>query len=228
MSKRQKGRKHRTVNRTPRPAGPGRERAREPERTAATTAQATTAQATTAQATTAQATTAPATTAPAPAHAGGGERPAPPGTAKAQATARDTTPAQATKPASSTTPAQGAPGERTKAEAAPAGAAAGTAAGAASGGEQYAPVFTSPAKEGGLGRTAARTWEALGESGEGGSTAEELSGSAGYTPATVRKHLSGLARYGLAEQRGDRWYPTDRSQWDAVPADRSPAGSAAG
>lgn len=156
MSKRQKGRKHRTVNRTPRPRGPAGPRT--PESTS-------------------------------PAATGG------PATASTSAPAA----APGTEPASGHAPDAAHPAS----------------------GETYGPVFTSPAREGGLGRPAARTWEALAETGEHGCTAEELSSAAGFTAATVRKHLTGLARYGLAERRDDRWFRTGKSQWDAVPEDHS-------
>ena len=176
MSKRQKGRKHRTVNRTPRPVGPARhDRAATPvTRTSAATAPA------------------PATTS-APASAA--KTPAPK--------------TSATETSAAETPAAKAPTPASKAPAAPPGTS-GTE-------EAHAPVFTRAARDGGLGRPAARTWDELQVHRQKGAEVGELSDSAGFTAATIRKHLTGLERYGLAEQRDGRWYPTGKSQWDAVP-----------
>ncbi|WP_461019388.1 helix-turn-helix domain-containing protein [Streptomyces daliensis] len=142
MSKRQKGRKHRTVNRTPRPRGAGRR-----------------------------------------------TRGAMPGQTSSAPPPR----AQAPEPAAKASTAKAAATE----------AGTGTSGGAGAGGD--APVFSGPARDGGLGRNAARTWERL-EGSADGTTVDELCASVGYTAPTIRKHLSGLAEHGMAEERDGRWY----------------------
>ncbi|WP_328580988.1 hypothetical protein [Streptomyces sp. NBC_00370] len=140
MSKHKKGRKHRTVNRTPRPVGPAAGR-----RAATPTAKG---------------------LIPPPAH-------------------------------TATSEPQG-PGEPAAQE------------------EPAGPVFYNSARNGGLGLHAAKTWRELNTAGASGVSVDELSAAAGYQAPTITKHLKGLARYGLAEQNGDRWQPTGRSQWEAA------------
>ncbi|MEV0848245.1 helix-turn-helix domain-containing protein [Streptomyces sp. NPDC049954] len=163
MAKRrqQKGRRHRTVDRTPRPVS----------RTGAARRAVATA----------------ATPAGSPAGA------------SAAATAPTTAPAPSAtvSPAPSPTPP-------------PASGGAGPGGRAVPGTELFAP-----ASSGGLGRTAARTWQRLSSAGAAGLTQEELAERAGYQPATVAKHLSGLAERGLAERRGERWFPVTEA---GVPA----------
>ncbi|MFE9250451.1 helix-turn-helix domain-containing protein [Streptomyces sp. NPDC007088] len=157
MAKRrqQKGRRHRTVNRTPRPVS----RTGSARRAVATAA------------------------APAGSPAG----------ASAATTAPAAAPSATASPAPATASGAAVPGGR---------------------GAPEAELF-APASSGGLGRTAARTWERLSSAGAAGLTQEELAERAGYQPATVAKHLSGLAERGLAERRGERWYPVAKA---AVPA----------
>ncbi|MFV8127270.1 hypothetical protein [Streptomyces syringium] len=57
-----------------------------------------------------------------------------------------------------------------------------------------------------LGRHEARTWEGLRASGVEGASVDELCAAVGYQARTVLKHVNGLAAYGMAERRGDRWY----------------------
>lgn len=144
MSKHKKGRKHRTVNRTPRPVGPAARR----------------------RATTPRVRSLIPPPAPAPAHTASSEP-------------------------------QG-PGEPAARE------------------EPAGPVFYNSARNGGLGLHAARTWRQLDAAGSAGVSVDELCAAAGYQAPTITKHLKGLARYGLAEQHGDRWQPTGRSQWEAA------------
>ncbi|MGW7519918.1 hypothetical protein ACWGJ2_30505, partial [Streptomyces sp. NPDC054796] len=156
MSKRQKGRKHRTVNRTPRPRGAGRRTSGAlPEQTGS----------------------APPPRAQAP------EPTAKASTAKAAATETE----------------------------------AGTSGGTGAGGD--AAVFSGPARDGGLGRNAARTWERL-EGSADGTTVDELCVSVGYTAPTIRKHLSGLAKHGMAEERDGRWYAAPDAR--PTPSEREP------
>ncbi|MGI5347680.1 hypothetical protein ACQEU8_05735 [Streptomyces sp. CA-250714] len=159
MSKRQKGRKHRKVNRTPRPVGSA-------VRTTATRATAT-----------GQNT---ATGAP----AGRPDTPAP-------------RPAPVPEPASAPTPPTPEPTPThtaaTAAESAPTPGA-------------VSELFRTPARDGGLGQSAGRTWERVRVAGASGTTVEELSASVGYQERTVLKHLQGLAEHGLVEQHeADRW-----------------------
>ncbi|WP_431981218.1 helix-turn-helix domain-containing protein [Streptomyces qinglanensis] len=172
MSKRQKGRKHRTVNRTPRPAGSA-VRAR-PVR--ATAAAGTAADRTAADRTAAAHGPAGRPEAPArrPVPAPGGT---PRGTPEA---APKTTPDQAPESAPQPAPGPGAADE----------------------------LFRTPARDGGLGQSAGRTWDRVRAAGASGTTVEELSASVGYQERTVLKHLLGLAEHGLAEQHGPgRWRP---------------------
>ncbi|MFG3257320.1 hypothetical protein [Streptomyces sp. NPDC048172] len=83
-------------------------------------------------------------------------------------------------------------------------------------GEADGPVFTTKARDGGLGAHAARTWRELKAYGRSGATAEDLAASVGYTLPTVRKHLTGLARFGMAEETGPSWRSTAKNQWDAA------------
>ncbi|RWZ72094.1 hypothetical protein EQK42_31705, partial [Streptomyces albidoflavus] len=77
-----------------------------------------------------------------------------------------------------------------------------------------AEVF-APVGAGGLGRTAERSWRHLAGAGAQGSLLDEVSAAAGYQPATVTRHLEGLAERGLARRDGERWY--------AVAPDGAPA-----
>ncbi|MEW2577258.1 hypothetical protein [Streptomyces syringium] len=70
-----------------------------------------------------------------------------------------------------------------------------------------------------LGRHEARTWEGLRASGVEGATVDELCAAVGYQARTVLKHVNGLAAYGMAERRGDRWY----AKRSAEPATARPA-----
>ncbi|MGW1199472.1 hypothetical protein ACWD4B_27080 [Streptomyces sp. NPDC002536] len=63
-----------------------------------------------------------------------------------------------------------------------------------------------------LGRHEARTWDGLRACGDGGASVDELCASVGYQARTILKHVQGLAGHGLAELRGDRWYPTAAAQ----------------
>lgn len=155
MAKRrqQKGRRHRTVNRTPRPVS----RTGAARRALAAAA------------------------APAGSPAG--------------ASAAATTPTAAPAPSATVSPAPP-----------PTPAPASGAAVPGGRGVPDAELF-APASSGGLGRSAARTWERLSSAGAAGLTQEELAERAGYQPVTVAKHLGGLAERGLAQRRGERWYP---------------------
>ncbi|MEU7109933.1 hypothetical protein ABZ951_33565, partial [Streptomyces sp. NPDC046215] len=66
-----------------------------------------------------------------------------------------------------------------------------------------------------LGRHAARTWEGLRAAGGAGASLGELRAAVGYQERTIAKHVQEIAGHGLAELRGERWYP------------REPAGAAA-
>ena len=77
-------------------------------------------------------------------------------------------------------------------------------------------MFATKVRDGGLGQHAARTWCELKASSGPGTTAEDLAASVGFTLPTIRKHLSGLARYGMAEESADGWRPTAKSQWDVA------------
>lgn len=82
--------------------------------------------------------------------------------------------------------------------------------------EPAGPVFYNKARDGGLGHHAQRTWDRLKELRPRGATVEDLCETVGYTERTINKHLEGLSRYGLAEQQGDRWVATGKSQWAAA------------
>ncbi|AXQ55351.1 MULTISPECIES: hypothetical protein [Streptomyces] len=149
-ARKQKGRRHRTVNRTPRPVTRTRP----------------------------------------PGSAGQGTGPAAPTAGAHQA--------PAVRPASGTTtappPAQAqspAPGASRTGSAAPP--------------EVPAEVF-APVSAGGLGRTAERSWRHLAAAGAKGAVLDEVSAAAGYQPATVTRHLEGLAERGFARLDGERWY----------------------
>lgn len=146
MSKREKGRKHRTVNRTPRPVGAARQ---------------------------------PTAVSPAPA-----------------------APAAGMDRAS----------ERSDVREAPRGPARAPSESK----EEDGPLFYNRVSDGGLGHHAARTWHHVKLAGAEGTTVDELCQTVGYQPPTILKHLNGLARYGMAEQRGDRWHSTGKSQWQAA------------
>ncbi|WP_255254007.1 helix-turn-helix domain-containing protein, partial [Streptomyces albidoflavus] len=45
-----------------------------------------------------------------------------------------------------------------------------------------------------------------GRAGTQGAALDEVSAAAGYQPATVTRHLEGLAERGLARLDGERWY----------------------
>ncbi|MFD3515852.1 winged helix-turn-helix domain-containing protein [Streptomyces sp. NPDC058657] len=61
----------------------------------------------------------------------------------------------------------------------------------------------------GLSRHAQRTLDCLRDGRDQGATTEALSEAVGFTARTVAKHLDGLSRCGLAEQRADgRWSAT--------------------
>ncbi|MGP3986176.1 hypothetical protein [Streptomyces sp. 3N207] len=172
MSKRQKGRKHRKVNRTPRPVG------------STTPARATRATATSRAA----ATRAPAARPEAPT-----PRPAPaPESAPAPAPETAPVPTSASAPESA------------------AASAPGSAAESAPTTEAVSELFRTPARDGGLGQSAGRTWDRVRAAGASGRTVEELSASVGYQERTVLKHLQGLAEHGLVER-----YDADR--WRALP-----------
>ncbi|MFE0759877.1 hypothetical protein [Streptomyces smyrnaeus] len=185
MSKRQKGRKHRTVNRTPRPVGSAA-----PAR--ATRATATGPAATGPTATDPAAVTgAPAARAEAPAP---GTAPAPrPAPAPAPAPKTETETETETKTGTGTGTGTAAP------ESAPA---------AVSTPEAVSELFRTPARDGGLGQSAGRTWERVRAAGAAGTAVEELAAEVGYQERTVLKHLLGLAAHGLVEQYGPgRWRP---------------------
>ncbi|MFE9330134.1 hypothetical protein [Streptomyces sp. NPDC006925] len=171
MSKRQKGRKHRTVNRTPRPVGSA-VRTR-PVRATATGLTA-------------------------------ADRAAPDRTAAAGPAVRTEAPAARPVPAPGGTP-RGTP--ETAPRTGP-GQGAQSAPRPASGSEAADELFRTPARDGGLGQSAGRTWDRVRAAGASGTTVEELSASVGYQERTVLKHLLGLAEHGLAEQHGPgRWRP---------------------
>lgn len=64
----------------------------------------------------------------------------------------------------------------------------------------------APAREGGLGRSAAQTWRHLQERGSEGASLEELCEEVGYQQPTVAKHMAGLAGHSLVQQSDGRWY----------------------
>ncbi|MGW4460178.1 helix-turn-helix domain-containing protein [Streptomyces albidoflavus] len=149
-ARKQKGRRHRTVNRTPRPVTRTRT----------------------------------------PGSAGQGTGPAAPAATRTAPPAR---------PASGTTTTAPPPAQAD----APAPEAPGT--GSAPLPEVPAEVF-APVGAGGLGRTAERSWRHLAAAGAQGAVLDEVSAAAGYQPATVTRHLEGLAERGLARLDGERWY----------------------
>lgn len=164
MSKLQKGRRHRKVNRTPRPVGPA---------TRATATRATTVR-----------------TAPAP------EQPE-----------RAPVPEPASAPGSTSAPvAASVPDPAPAPDAVPAPAASVPAPTRPP--ESLGALFRTPAREGGLGQSAARTWEEVRHAGSAGVTVEELAARVGYQSRTIAKHLLGLAEHGVVEQHApDRWRP---------------------
>ncbi|MEW2218578.1 hypothetical protein AB0939_04575 [Streptomyces sp. NPDC006990] len=172
MSKRQKGRRHRTVDRTPRPVGSA-VRARSVRATAA-------------------------------------DRTAPDAAAPDRTAAHGTAPHRTEAPATRPVPAPGGTPLGTS-EAAPRsgpGQRPQRAPRPPSGSEAADELFRTPARDGGLGQSAGRTWDRVRAAGASGTTVEELSASVGYQERTVLKHLLGLAEHGLAEQHGPgRWRP---------------------
>ncbi|MEU7315845.1 helix-turn-helix transcriptional regulator [Streptomyces sp. NPDC007083] len=188
MSKRQKGRKHRTVNRTPRPVGPA---------VRARSVRATAADRTGADKTVPDRTAAAGTAA---AHGQAG---------RAEAPAARPLPAPGGTPRGipETTPEKGPGKPEQGPESAPQPAA---------GSEAAEELFRTPARDGGLGQSAGRTWERVRAAGASGTTVEELSASVGYQERTVLKHLLGLAEHGLAEQHGPgRWRPVTEGTAEA-------------
>ncbi|MET9859337.1 helix-turn-helix transcriptional regulator [Streptomyces smyrnaeus] len=181
MSKRQKGRKHRTVNRTPRPVG-----STAPARATRATATRATA---TSPAASGLAATGPTATGP-----------------EAATGAPD---ARAEAPASETAPApRPAPAPAPETGTAPPTAAPESAPDAVSTPEAVGELFRTPARDGGLGQSAGRTWERVRAAGAAGTAVEELAAEVGYQERTVLKHLLGLAAHGLVEQYGPgRWRP---------------------
>ncbi|MGW7418191.1 helix-turn-helix domain-containing protein [Streptomyces sp. NPDC054863] len=80
----------------------------------------------------------------------------------------------------------------------------------------------------GLSRHAQRTLTCLHDSGGRGATTEDLSEAVGFTARTVAKHLDGLSRCGLVEQRGDgRWSVTDPAPASALDPASAPGRDAA-
>ncbi|MFD6129339.1 helix-turn-helix domain-containing protein, partial [Streptomyces diastaticus] len=122
--------------------------------------------------------------------AGQGEGPAAPA-----ATAR-------TAPPAATSPPPGPPGVTVEPRS---GAAPAAAASPTRFPDAPAEVF-APVGAGGLGRTAERNWHHLRAAGAGATGLDEVSAAAGYQPATVTRHLEGLAERGLARLDGGRWY----------------------
>lgn len=82
--------------------------------------------------------------------------------------------------------------------------------------ETAGPVFYNKARDGGLGQHAQRTWDRLKDLRPRGATVEDLCETVGYTERAINKHLEGLSRYGLAEQREEQWFATSKSQWAAA------------
>ncbi|CAL9617885.1 helix-turn-helix domain-containing protein [Streptomyces sp. enrichment culture] len=185
MSKRQKGRRHRKVNRTPRPVGPANR---------ATATRATAGRPTTG--------TGPA---PAPATDHPADRPATPAPRSAPAPAAGPQPAPEPAPAQDNTAAR-EPDRAPDGEPQP-----------GPWDEAISALFRTPARDGGLGQSAARTWEQVRRSGAAGTTVEELAAGVGYQSRTILRHLQGLAEHGIVEQHApDRWRPV-RPEGAAAP-----------
>ncbi|UNT00087.1 hypothetical protein MMF93_29250 [Streptomyces tubbatahanensis] len=210
MSKRQRGRRHRQVNRTPRPVGPA-------VRVTATREAAVPA-------------ARPRTPAAAPTTTG-----APPAAVPEPARAGDTAPGpQAARP-QATVAGPATPPERRLPSPEPASAPDCDPMGAAPSESATVPapahapeslgvLFRTPARDGGLGQSAARTWQEVKEAGADGLTVEELSARVGYQSRTIAKHLLGLAEHGVVEQHApDRWRPVSPH---ADPGDGPPAAAA--
>ncbi|ESP99383.1 Hypothetical protein B591_11481 [Streptomyces sp. GBA 94-10 4N24] len=125
-------------------------------------------------------------------------------------------PVTRTRPPGSTGPGTGPAAPTATARPAPAQTSAPEAprTGSAPIPEVPAEVF-APVGAGGLGRTAERSWRHLAAAGAQGAVLDEVSAAAGYQPATVTRHLEGLAERGLARRDGERWY--------AVAPDGAPA-----
>ncbi|HET6861201.1 MAG TPA: hypothetical protein VFH94_29395 [Streptomyces sp.] len=68
-----------------------------------------------------------------------------------------------------------------------------------------------PVQAGGIGRPAERTWQHLRTCGDTGASVDELSGVVGYQPATITRHVEGLAAHHLVQQRDGRWYAAQAS-----------------
>ncbi|MFB7836235.1 hypothetical protein [Streptomyces sp. NPDC056056] len=84
-------------------------------------------------------------------------------------------------------------------------------------------IFASKA-DGGLGRTAQRTWKALRAAGARESGVEELCAAVGFAQRTVAKHLEGLAGHGLALQgAGGGWVAVGGVQGLPEPRPADPA-----
>ncbi|WP_428815073.1 hypothetical protein SALCHL_005634 [Streptomyces albus subsp. chlorinus] len=188
MSKRQKGRKHRKVNRTPRPVGPA-------GRVTATRA--------TARATASPRPTAtddrPAAPVPEPSHeprpAGGREQVREPRPVHERASVGASEAASGSAPSSRPAPTPA----------------------------DLGALFRTPARDGGLGQSAARTWNQVRRAGAAGTTVEELAAEVGYQARTVLKHLQGLAEHGMVEECApDRWRPAHTTP-DAPDADSGTA-----
>lgn len=179
MSRRQKGRKHREVNRTPRPVG------RPPLRLPGTSPR------------THRTAAPPAARTAEPLRAPDEiwRRYEPPRRGAEQETARV-----------ADTPRPSAAPEPSPAGLAPASA---TSVPQARQMQPPAPLFALPVRSGGLGLPAARTWQALRESGPAGASVADLSTRAGFTTPTVVRHLRALAGAGLARAAGDAWHPTE-------------------
>ncbi|OON82614.1 hypothetical protein [Streptomyces tsukubensis] len=186
MAKRrqQKGRRHRTVNRTPRPVGAPS------GRTAKASRQETVPAVTGGRTSVVR----EERTVPEPAAVSAAVP-----EARATAVPEARTRKAATAPGAAASTASGAP-------TAPVRAATGAPAPKDSGEPVDAGLF-APASSGGLGRTAAKTWDQLRASGAEGVTLDDLAARVGYQPSTVAKHVQGLAARDLVQQRADRWYP---------------------
>ncbi|MGY1439179.1 hypothetical protein [Streptomyces reniochalinae] len=209
MSKRQRGRRHRQVNRTPRPVGPA-------VRVTATRAAAVPAARPRTPAADPTTTGLPPAAVPEPARAGD--------TAPAPETARpqDHVAGPVTPPAPEPA-AEPGPDPVGVAPSAPTTVPAPAHAPASLG-----VLFRTPARDGGLGQSAARTWQEVTEAGTDGLTVEELSARVGYQSRTIAKHLLGLAEHGVVEQHApDRWRAVsqDADSGDGPPVAAAEAGT---
>ncbi|RCG18599.1 hypothetical protein DTL70_25925 [Streptomyces diacarni] len=210
MSKRQRGRRHRQVDRTPRPVGPA-VRVTATREAAVPAARPRTPAA-------APTTGAPPAAVPEPAR-GGDTAPGPEAARPQAAVAEPATPPERRLPSPEPAPAA----DSDPMGAAPSAPAAVPAPGHAP--ESLGVLFRTPARDGGLGQSAARTWQEVKEAGADGVTVEELSARVGYQSRTIAKHLLGLAEHGVVEQHApDRWRPVSQ---DADPDDGPPAAAAA-